>query len=99
MRRRTVHAAVRRIFHNQSLAVCHAMNQNAVQGEQSRSPRCPVLRLHPEYLANASNNESIHFLLVRLCHHFDVHACVRHNSVFTPMGGDPHIIPTPTMYH
>ena len=44
---------------------------------------CPVLGLHPGYLACASNNEDVHPLLMRLCHRVDVHGCRCHNKALT----------------
>ena len=43
-------------------ALHYVMQRTRILCEQLRSHGCPVLGPHPAYLANASNNDSIHFL-------------------------------------
>ena len=84
---RIIDVTAQHFFRNQSLTLDHAVNQNAVRGEQLHCHGHPVLGLHPEYLANAPKNESIHSSLMCPDHHFDVHVSMGNNQALTPQQG------------
>ena len=68
----TIHSAVQRVCHYQSLALGNTLNQYAVQGKRRRCDVRPASGLHVQDVSGGTHLNGSNCLRLRLCHHVNM---------------------------